>query len=240
MGKVPIQATPHRANLRQEISFVVQENQLEKACSVFSRSGLQMCEDNECSLRLPHTSPNLAWQTVPHIPWDRDMRHPHAHFHLHPENSATDAKDRCSIRLFTKENCLWELKGFERGPSFTDGWNQNIIYASDENLPPEAKAGDIGNCRFPQALPPVRIPTPQRALEAFFLLRLSSKHMLTCGYWDSMIIYMLLYVVDKGWMKLDLVDPAFLEPISALSKGNYKRITPLSEQLFGQRARMRQ
>lgn len=70
------------------------------------------------------------------------------------------------------EDVLWEISAEGRGVGFSDGMDNNIIFANDPGL----RTGRLlqGWGRFPASCPGVRLPTWQRYVEALILLALSS------------------------------------------------------------------
>jgi hypothetical protein len=165
------------------------------------------------------------------------MQNPPAHFHV-GEEPAHEWIQRTSLRLFFKEKCLWELRGFGNGPYFTDGPSGNIIFANDESLHPEINQVDMGSCRFPVTWPLVRIPTPHRSLEAFILLCLQTQGSLAGSYWIVMIGYMTKYLIRTGRLNINLVDPAFIPFLNAMMSGkSLKDCLDLGEKNLGERIR---
>ncbi len=70
------------------------------------------------------------------------------------------------------EDVLWEISAERRGVEFSDGIDNNIIFANDPGL---RMGGPLqGWGRFPTSCPGVRLPTWQRYVEALILLTLSS------------------------------------------------------------------
>lgn len=112
-----------------------------------------------------------------------------------------------TVRLYMKENRLWELKGFEIHPSFTDGPDQNLIFSTDKSLP-TGGGPYVGNGRYTESLPCVRIPTLRRFLEAVVLLLVRDRDTDAAIFWQAIICYMIEYVIKPGRLSLDSADKA--------------------------------
>lgn len=91
------------------------------------------------------------------------------------------------LSLYTMEDKLWELPGFEQGVDFTDGASNNIIFANDPSLIVGTELQGSG--RFPDSIPGVRIPTLQRYVEALILLALREPKAFSTCAWVSELVY---------------------------------------------------
>jgi len=76
------------------------------------------------------------------------------------------------VQFHAMEDVLWEISAEGRGVEFSDGIDNNIIFANDPGLRVGGPLQGWG--RFPTSCPGVRVPTWQRYVEALILLTLSS------------------------------------------------------------------
>ena len=155
------------------------------------------------------------------------MENPLAHFHL-DDGKEPSLREWETVRLYKKENRIWELQGFGCGPYFTDGASGNIIFANDKSVPIGGGLQGIG--RYPDFVPKVRIPTLHRFVEALILLSLQP------GIYTTWWLSELAYVADRVDMELlgqdfrqflrDMRNPAI----------NLKTLLRISRNALGDRA----
>ena len=98
------------------------------------------------------------------------------------------------MKLYTREDKLWNLPGWGRGIDFTDGPSNNIISANDKSLIVGTELQGSG--RFPDSVEGVRIPTLHRYVEALTLLALREPKSFSEGSWVSELTYV-VGLVDK-------------------------------------------
>jgi hypothetical protein len=122
------------------------------------------------------------------------VENPLAHFHLDDGEAPVFPGELKTVRLYKKEDRVWELQGFGCGPYFTDGATGNIIFANDVSLPICGELQGIG--RYPDSVPKIRIPTLHRFVEALILLSLQP------GPYTTWWLSELAYVVSRVDMEL--------------------------------------
>jgi len=124
--------------------------------------GLSLCRDRSCS-----------WSRWQETAWQRSGDQKPAHFHLdHGEAGDFTGPDWNTVQLHAMEDVLWEISAEGRGVEFSDGMDNNILFANDPGLRMGSPLQGWG--RFPASCPGVRLPTWQRYVEALILLALSS------------------------------------------------------------------
>ncbi len=163
---------------------------MRKASETLSRGGLSQCFDEECHLASPKHGRSAK------------ASNPAVHYHLDNEKGTIY---ETTVRLYLKENRLWEINGFEVDPYFTDGAGRNLIFSSDESLPMGGNP-NAGTGRYSEDLPSVRIPTPQRCLEAMVLLLVRDRDTDAANFWVAMMCYMVIYVIIPGRLPFDRLD----------------------------------
>lgn len=157
---------------------------------MLSQAGLKQCFDKTCTLASPEREIVTA-----------NAENPPLHYHLDDE----DPEYGNTLQLYKKENRLWELEGLEPGPFFTDGPDKNLIFANHASIP-GGGSPYVGQGRYAESLPLVRIPTPRRFLEALVLLLVRDRGTDAAIFWQAMITYMVEYVIEPGYLSLDSVD----------------------------------
>ena len=133
-----------------------------------------------------------------------------------------------TVKLYTREDKLWNLPGFGRGIDFTDGPSNNIISANDKSLIVGTELQGIG--RFPDSVEGVRIPTLHRYVEALILLALREPD----AFWVSELVYVV------GLVDMDRLDhPAFRQFCARVLKGGrgFKEMIKQGHEALGPRIR---
>ena len=121
--------------------------------------------------------------------------------------------DRNTVQLHAVEDVLWEVSVEGRGVGFSDGIDNNIIFAHDPGLREGSPTQGWG--RFPASCPGVRLPTWQRYVEALILLSFSSDDYAS-SFWNSE-----LYFATKVGSPDQLGHPAFTRYLKFLKRPFY-------------------
>ena len=137
------------------------------------------------------------------------------------------------MKLYTIEDKLWELPVSDQGVNFTDGANNNIIFANDASLTIGTELQGTG--RFLDSISGVRVPTLHHYVEALILLalRYKSDSFSTCA-WVSELVYLVHLV------KLDrLGHPAFRQFCDRVLKGGagFTNMIQQAQEALGPRIR---
>ena len=137
------------------------------------------------------------------------------------------------LKLYTIEDKLWELPVSDQGVNFTDGANNNIIFANDASLTIGTELQGTG--RLLDSISGVRVPTLHHYVEALILLalRYKSDSFSTCA-WVSELVYLVHLV------KLDrLGHPAFRQFCDRVLKGGagFTNMIQQAQEALGPRIR---
>ncbi|RYP92070.1 hypothetical protein DL770_001800 [Monosporascus sp. CRB-9-2] len=154
----------------QELACAIPRSQVHTAIDSLEAEGILLCRDRSCS-----------WSRWQETAWQRSGDQKPAHFYLdYGEVGDLAGPDWNTVQLHAMEDVLWEVSAEGRGVGFSDGMDNNIIFANDPGLRMGSPLQGWG--RFPASCPGVRLPTWQRYVEALILLALSSDGY-ACTFW---------------------------------------------------------